>query len=95
MIRTSLPHAKDFMALQVKVEAHAQKLLTEDIHRYGAMHRRTTAVAWLNAARLAMMAGYLPPLRLAAVRSMCHPDHVLPSGGCMDEDCRWVLGRKT
>jgi len=86
--RTNLPHAKEVMALQIKVEALADRLMAQDIQRYGKLFRRDTAIACLNAARLAMMAGYLPPLRLTAVRTLCHPDHVKQSGGCMDEECR-------
>ena len=87
-MKSKLPHAKDFMAFQLLVEAEADQLLAEDIQLFGKMSRHKTALACLNAAMLALMAGYLPPPRLAALRSTCHPDHVLTSGGCMDEDCR-------
>lgn len=88
LMRTNLPHAREFLALQLKVEAVADKLMAEDIQLYGVMKRSKTAMACQDAALLAMMAGYLPPPRLAALRSTCHPDHILQIGGCMDEDCR-------
>ncbi len=88
LMRTNLPHAKAFIAFQLKVEAEADRLLAEDIKMYGTMKRPNTAVACQDAALLAMMAGYLPPPRLAALRTTCHPDHIPQPGGCMDEDCR-------
>lgn len=87
-MKTNLPHAKDFMAFQLRVEAEADKLLSEDTKMYGTMKRHKTTVACQNAALLALMAGYLPPPRLAALRSLCHPNNVMSQGGCMDDDCR-------
>lgn len=88
VMKTNLPHAKDFIAFQLGVEAQADKMLSEDTHTHGTMMRRKTAVACQDAALLALMAGYLPPPRLAALRSLCHPDSVWSEGGCMDDDCR-------
>lgn len=86
--RTKLPHAREVIRLQVKVEATARDMLAEDIRQRGAAFRRNTYRALLEAAILALMFGHLPPVRLACIRSCLHPDHVLPSGGCMDEGCR-------
>lgn len=88
LMKTNLPHAKEFIAFQLNVEAQADKLLSEDTKMHGTMNRHKTAIACQDAALLALMAGYLPPPRLAALRSLCHPDSVMSEGGCMDDDCR-------
>lgn len=89
--KTKLPHAREVLLWQLQVERFAEQEHATDIKRFGKMHRHATAVASQEAAMMAMMFGYLPPLRLACVRSLLHPDQVLASGGCMDEDCRCVI----
>lgn len=85
---SKLPHAKEVLALGLRVEKLAAQMAAADITRWGQLTRPATAQALQDAAQLAMMSGYLPPLRLGCVRSCLHPDGVQPSGGCMDTDCR-------
>lgn len=85
--RRSLPHAKDVVAWQLKVEHHAQSSFTMDLEAYGKM-TMVVARAYRDAAMLAMMFGYLPPLRLSCVRTCYHPDFVGFGMRCMEEGCR-------
>lgn len=84
----NLPHAKEVIAWQLRVEEAAAQAMAFDIGKFGKMFRASTARACMDAAQLAMMFGYLPPLRLGCVRTALHPDHVQASGGCMDEECK-------
>jgi hypothetical protein len=88
LLHSKLPHAKEVLAWGLKVEKLAAQMAAADITRWGQLTRPATAKAVQDAAQLAMMFGYLPPLRLACVRTCLHPDCVQPSGGCMDTECR-------
>lgn len=85
---SKLPHAKEVIAFQLQVEEHAATLTAAEVHEAGKLFRPSTATACQDAAQLALMFGYVPPLRLACIRSCLHPDAVQPSGGCMDEQCK-------
>lgn len=84
---TNLPSAKEVVVWQLEVLQHSSLMLAHDINTHGTMHRHKTALASQDAAMLAMCFGFLPPLRLACVRTCLHPDFVQEHGGCMDLDC--------
>lgn len=86
--RTNLPTASQVIGWQLKVEAHARQLLTEDTELHGKMYRSDTCRAAQDAAMLALSFGYLPPLRLSCIRTCVHPDFVASSGGCCESSCR-------
>ncbi len=71
----------------VRVERTADELVAADYKRWGKMHRSITVNAVREAGMFSCLIGYLPPMRLSCLRTMCHPDKVLSKGGCMDDSC--------
>lgn len=88
MQRTKLPHARDVLKWQLKVEEATDSLLAKDIALNGKIVRHSTACASQDAAFLALAFGYLPTPRLMCIRTCLHPDRVIDWGGCLDTDCR-------
>lgn len=87
--RVGLPHAKDVLKWQMRVDKDANEMLAADIKQKGKMFRRASAIKCQDAALLGMMFGHLPPPRLMCLRTMLHPDKVLfAGGGCLEKDCR-------
>jgi len=90
--RAMLPHASLVIRWQLLVEAHADSLHEVDLREHGRLYKYATCVALGDAAQLAMMFGYLPPLRLACVRTLLHPDYVHTPGPqgtfCTDPECK-------
>ena len=86
--RSNLPTAKEVLGFQLQVEKLASQLLAEDTMKWGGMHRQVTYKAAQDSAMLALCFGYLPPLRLGCIRTCLHPDFVMESGGCLEEECR-------
>ena len=91
MRRAELPSAREVLRWQLQIEGAASQMLAQDVRQQGRMYRQATAVASLNAAFLGLAFGYLPPPRLACLRTCLHPDYVEDAGGCIDEACRQVL----
>jgi hypothetical protein len=83
----NLPSAANVLRWQVKVEEIAIEERAKDIAEWGTMTRTDAATATQNAAQLALMFGYLPPLRLACIRTCLHPDAVAAGTMCSDAEC--------
>lgn len=94
MSRRRLPHAGEVVAWQLGVEQHARTTYTWELENHGTMLVKG-AKAYQDAAMMAMMFGYLPPLRLACIRTCRHPDFCGFGAQCMEADCRRVGGRGT
>jgi hypothetical protein len=95
--RTKLPHAKEVLSLQLQVQKRAKQLADADIAKHGKPHRLETHKALQESAMCSLMYGFLPPLRLACVRTLIHPSRIVPPakdgeaqllGGCLEPDCR-------
>jgi hypothetical protein len=88
-LRSKLPKAKQMINFQLKVSAHAKALEEEDKARYGKPHRMETLKASADRARVALMFGFLPPMRLKCVRTLLHPSAPASATGlCQEAGCR-------
>lgn len=91
-MRAALPHASLVIRWQLLVESRADSLWAADMRRFRRLHTEAAALALSDAAQLAIMFGYLPPLRLACVRTLLHPDYVDVPGPegvyCTDPECK-------
>ena len=85
----NLPSAKDILLFQAGVEGLATSmwedwLLHSDPSQPVTMPMMHAKVC-MDAALLGLMFGYVPPVRLACIRTCIHPSHV--GGPCLDTDC--------
>lgn len=66
--RTKLPHAREVLRWQLRMEAALDSLLAEDIERHGRMTRMATIKASQDVAFCELAFGHLPTPRLSCIR---------------------------